>query len=154
VSPANLKQTLSTEDMTLKGACEQSSDADSQCFRAAEAYVRPTPIAAHGDITHYGFDLKNCTFSMALSAPSSTKEEAPTVVFLPAFHFPAASTSVEVSGGKWTISTEDEKSASLQILRWWHAEGDQTIAVKGARRQGVAGVDDGYLAQLRACTVM
>ncbi|KAF2813801.1 glycoside hydrolase [Mytilinidion resinicola] len=156
VSPANLKQTLSAEDMTLQGARQQSSDADSQSFRAAEAYVRPTPVTAHGDISQYGFDLRNRTFSMSLFAPSSTREEAPTVVFLPDFHFPPNDTSVEVSGGKWTISTEDENGALHQILRWWHAEGDQTIKIKGSRQQGTAaGAEEGYyLNTLKGCSVM
>lgn len=160
INPANLRKTLYAESMASHGSREPSSDPDAQSFRAAQAYVRPTPIATHGNVLSFGFDLRNCTFTLYLSAPSSTKEDAPTMVYLPEFHFPSANTSVEVSGGKWTISTEGHDGALNQILRWWHAEGDQTITVKGLmRRQGTAlGMeeDEGYLAQCQrqACAMM
>jgi hypothetical protein len=155
VSPENLQKTLLSENMSSK-----STGGDVKGLRAAEAFVRPTPVATHGDISSYGFDLRNCTFKLALKARSATKEEAPTVVYLPQFHFPAGQTNIEVSSGKWTISTEDVHGAALQILRWFHAEGDQTMTVKGVvRKQGTAlGVeeDEGYLQQCQrqACTVM
>lgn len=82
------------------------------------------------------------------------------MVFLPEFHFPTGQTSVEVTGGKWTISSEDTNGASQQILKWWHAEGDQTITVKGVVRKAGNALgteeDEGYLAQCQkqACTVM
>lgn len=160
VSPENLKKTLSAEGMTSRASREPSQDPDVQGFRAAEAFVRPTPIATHGDVLSYGFDLRNCTFSLSISAPSSTKEEDPTLVYLPEFHFPTGHTSVEVSGGKWTISTEEQNGTLTQLLRWWHAEGDQNMTVKGVKRpQGSAlGVeeDEGYLAQCQrqACNMM
>ncbi|KAF2177394.1 glycoside hydrolase family 5 protein [Zopfia rhizophila CBS 207.26] len=156
VSPGNLKKALSAEDMSSKSA----GGGDVRGLRAAEAFIRPTPIATFGDIAAFGFDLRNCTFKLSLVAPSSTKEDAPTVVYLPEFHFPAAQTSVEISGGKWTISTEEQNGALQQILRWWHAEGDQSIAVRGpVRKQGTAlGVEEdaGYLQQCQrqACVVM
>lgn len=122
-------------------------------LRAAEAFVRPTPVATHGNVSSFGFDLRNCSFRLALSAPSSTREDAPTIVYLPEFHFPSGQTSAEVSGGKWTISSEETNGAARQMLRWWHAEGEQTMTVKGAvRKQGAAlGVeeDEGYLQQCR-----
>lgn len=155
VSPSNLKKTLSSEGMSSK-----SVGGDVRGLRAAEAFIRPTPVATHGDISSFGFDLKNCTFKLALSAPSSTKEDAPTVVFLPEFHFPSGQTSVEVGGGKWTISNDDSNGTLQQILRWWHAEGDQRLSVKGVvRKQGAPlGVeeDEGYLQQCQrqACTMM
>lgn len=129
-------------------------------LRAAEAFVRPTPVATHGDVTSYGFDLRGATFKLALSAPTSTKEEAPTTIFLPEFHFPQGQTNIEVSGGKWTITTEDSDGASQQILRWWHAEGDQKLTVKGVIRKQGAGLsteeDEGYLQQCQknACVMM
>ncbi|KAF2122034.1 glycosyl hydrolase-like protein [Lophiotrema nucula] len=156
VSPANLRKTLSGENMSAKSVRIN----DVRGLRAAEAFVRPTPVATHGDISSYGFDLRYATFKLALSAPSSTKEEAPTTIFLPEFHFPSGQTNVEVSGGKWTISTEESDGTYQQILRWWHAEGDQSMTVKGVvHKQGTAlgtEEDEGYLAQCQknACTVM
>jgi hypothetical protein len=155
VSPSNLKGTLITERMSSR-----SAGGDVRGLRAAEAFIRPTPVSVHGDTTSFGFDLRNCTFKLALSAPSSTRETAPTIVFLPEFHFPSGQTTVEVSGGKWTISTDDSNEAQQQILRWWHAEGDQSITVKGVvRKQGAALVneeDEGYLQQCQrqSCMVM
>ena len=152
VNPGNLKKSLSVDPMS------QSKDGDVRGLRAAEAFIRPTPVTTHGDLISYGFDLKNATFTLSLSAGSSTPDDYPTVIYLPEFHFPTTST-VEVSGGKWTISPEENNGAVQQILRWWHAEGDQTITVKGVvRKQGsvLSGEEDeGYLQQYqRNCAVM
>jgi hypothetical protein len=137
-----------------------SGTGDVRGLRAAEAFIRPTPIFTHGDLLTHGFDLRNCVFKLTLSASSSTREEAPTTVFLPEFHFPTDQTAVEVSGGKWTITSEEINGAIQQTLRWWHAEGDQTMTVKGVvRKQGGAlgtEEDEGYLRQCQkqACVVM
>lgn len=155
VNPSNLRKTLSTDLMSSKAGTK-----DVRGLRAAEAFIRPTPIYTHGDVTSFGFDLRNSLFRFALSAPSSTKEDAPTVIYLPEFHFPVDQTSVEVSGGKWTISSEETNGALQQLLRWWHAEGEQTMTVKGVvRKQGGAlstEEDEGYLQQCQrqACVVM
>ncbi|KAL5377948.1 hypothetical protein PMIN06_010933 [Paraphaeosphaeria minitans] len=153
VDPANLGKSLTVDRMSSK-----TDDGDVRGLRAAEAFIRPTPFATHGDVTAYGFDLKNATFKLSLSAPSSTPDDAPSVVYLPEFHFP--SQTVEISGGKWSIATEEHNGAVQQILRWWHAEGDQTMSVKGVvRRQGgplSSEEDEGYLKQCQkqACVVM
>jgi hypothetical protein len=120
VNPGNIKKTLSGDQMS-----SQSGSRDVQGLRAAEAFIRPTPVATHGDVTSFGFDLRSCTFKLSLSTASATAEGTPTVIFLPEFHFPSGQTSVEVSGGKWTISSEETKGAIQQMLQWWHAEGDQ-----------------------------
>jgi hypothetical protein len=156
VTPDNLRKTLSSDNMSTDSA----GTADVRGLRAAEAFLRPSPICTHGDVLSHGFDLRNCTWTLSLSAPSSTKEDAPTIAYLPEFHFPSGQTTVEVSGGKWTIASEETNGALQQLLRWWHAEGEQTITVKGlVRKQGVPlGMeeDEGYLAQCQrqACAVM
>jgi hypothetical protein len=155
VTPSTLKQTLSSDTMTSTGNLLPSGESSNAGFRAAEAYVRPAPIAVHGDILAFGFDLRNCIFNLTLTAPTSTRETAPTEIFLPEWHFPSAGTSVEVSGGKWTIDEVDEK----QTLRWWHAEGDQRITVKGVKKKmggALAEEDDGYLKQYQQqlCSLM
>lgn len=155
VTPSNLRKTITAERMS-----SSRTEGDVRGLRAAEAFIRPTPIAVRGDISSYGFDLKNCTFKLALVAPSSTTEGAPTLCYLPEFHFPYGQTSVEVSGGKWTISSEESNGAIQQILRWWHAEGDQTITVKGFIRKAGSAIgtdeDEGYLQQCQKqnCAVM
>lgn len=155
MSPSNLRKTLSADRMSSK-----SGTSDVRGLRAAEAFIRPTPIFTHGDLISHGFDLRNCLFKLTLAASSSTKEDAPTTVYLPEFHFPTDQTTVEASGGKWTISSEETNGALQQTLRWWHAEGDQTMTVKGVvRKQGGAlstEEDEGYLQQCQkqACIVM
>jgi hypothetical protein len=107
-------------------------------YRAAEAYVRPVPVAIHGTIESYGFDLKNCIFSLELTAPSSTPADYPTEIFIPEFHFPHNNGQVhlEISGGKWEIRiVEDVEGARQQVLRWWHGEGEQKLKITGVRRK-------------------
>lgn len=121
-------------------------------YRAAEAYIRPSPVVTHGALTQYGFDLRNCTFTLSLVADSATPDEFPTVISLPEIHFPNIQTEVAVSGGKWEIETQDFKSGMIQHLKWWHAQGDQDIKITGAERklQGAidaAAEDEGYLQQ-------
>ena len=80
--------------------------------------------------------------------------------YLPEFHFPSGQTSVEVSGGKWTISSEETNGALQQTLRWWHAEGEQSMTVKGVVRKPGSALgteeDEGYLQQCQkqTCAVM
>lgn len=162
VSPRNLKQTLSVDNMSSSKAPSISSEAPG--FRAAEAYVRPTPIATHGDVLSFGFDLRNCVFTFTLKAPSQAPQDAPTEVFLPEFHFPQGNTEVQTSGGKWTISIDDqdEHGGLQQCFRWWHGAGEQKLTIKGVkRRQGMAmgkEEEEGYLEQCRQtagkCAVM
>lgn len=108
-------------------------------YRAAEAYVRPSPNAVAGDMTHYVFDLRSCTFNVSLRA---TKEpDQPSVFFLPEFHFPRDMCVVETSGGKWEIYADD---GEVQRLRWWHGQGEQKLTVTGVVRQNLnqSGADE------------
>jgi len=157
VTPATLKATLSSETMDSEATQVPNPDEDKAGYRAAEAYVRPAPMAVQGSIVSYGFDLRNCTFTLNLSALAPTAEDAPTEMHLPEWHFPTGSTSVEVTGGKWAITMEEH----VQMMRWWHAEGDQSITVRGkVRKSGmpVGRSDDepGYFEQYQRslCTLM
>ncbi|KAK7528138.1 glycoside hydrolase superfamily [Phyllosticta citriasiana] len=163
VSPSNIKQTLSTESMTTSGSGAGTGASDKVGYRAAEAYLRPAPVVVYGILQDYVFDLRNCTFSLSLKAPNSTPADLPTVIFLPDWHFPPGSTQIEASGGKWTISVDEEEGGLIQTLKWWHADGEQKIKVQGVKRpQGKAqgnGEDEGYLEQCqqtagRNCIVM
>ncbi|KAF2858864.1 glycoside hydrolase family 5 protein [Piedraia hortae CBS 480.64] len=132
----------------------------SERSRGTEASIRPYPVATHGDISSYGFDLRKTTFTLTLTAKSSTPTEYPTEVFLPEYHFhdvatagADGSTTVEVSGGKYEVEG--------QTLKWWHGEGEQKLVVKGGKEWGSASStwgDDGllevYLHLGRNCTVM
>nr|POE96961.1 putative glycosyl hydrolase [Quercus suber] len=117
VTPDSLDKTLSVDNMAhAQSRLAQATEVPG--YRAAEAYVRPTPIATHGTIISFGFDLKNCTFTLALSATGATPHETPTEIFLPDFHFPRGQTSVEVTGGKWTIQVDEVIEGSpQQIMR-------------------------------------
>jgi hypothetical protein len=202
-TPSSLKQTLSsttsssmTTTTTTAAAAQQSSYSSSGAatptlstrsafgFRAASAHIRPWPIAVHGAIGSFAFDLKTCSFSLSLVAPAPTPESAPTLVALPDWHFPPGFTRVDVSGGRWAVVSEAVVTADagenddgpeaeaeagaaaqvqVQVLRWWHGEGEQRISVVGmVRKMGTVDGDGeeelGYLEQCRAqgssCCVM
>jgi hypothetical protein len=166
-TPSSLKKTLTTETMThsttlspLQPNVNKPTVPARAQYRALAAHLRPWPRAVHGSIVSYGFSLATCTFTCSLSAKSATPTDHPTELFLPAWHFPPSSTSVTVSGGKWSIvslgleSGEDDEDAAVQVLRWWHADGEQKIEVKGlARAAGITSHDGeeelGYLEQCR-----
>ncbi|KAJ5965505.1 glycosyl hydrolase [Penicillium waksmanii] len=102
-------------------------------YRAAEAYLRPSPIYVSGQLESHLFDLQSCTFTMSLTAQAATISEAPTEIFLPEFHFPEDQTAISVSGGKWELDVEE--STRIQRLLWWHAEGEQEIKIEGVKRK-------------------
>ncbi|CAI7677974.1 unnamed protein product [Penicillium pancosmium] len=102
-------------------------------YRAAEAYLRPSPIYVSGHLESHLFDLQSCTFTMSLTAQAATTSEAPTEIFLPEFHFPEDQTAISVSGGKWEFDVEE--STRVQRLLWWHAEGEQDIKIEGVKRK-------------------
>ena len=114
--------------------------------------MRPSPVFVAGTITEYGFDLRSCTFNLKLKAVK-VKNEAPTVVYLPEFHFPSDMADVEVSSGKWEIKTDDEDGPLVQTLIWWHGEGEQSLKVRGlVRKHNVvegSAEEEGYLEQCR-----
>jgi hypothetical protein len=102
-------------------------------YRAAEAYIRPSPVVTAGKLLQSGFDLRNCVFTFKLVAETPTAEDKPTEVLLPEFHFPKDKCTVEVSGGKWSIGHFDEDGGLAQKLKWWHGEGEQMITVMGVK---------------------
>jgi hypothetical protein len=162
ITPANLQRTLTTPSISSEPT-KSPELTNAPGYRAAEAFVRPAPVFVAGTMKEYGFDLKTCTFNLKLAATTPASEETPTVVFLPDFHFPKDSCNVEVSAGKWEISTDDEEGPMLQRLRWWHGEGTQTLRITGLVRQhnvleGTA-EEAGYLEQCQAnyarnCAIM
>lgn len=161
VSPRNLKQTLSTPPLSSQKSNAPAEISSNPGFRAAEAYVRPSPIATVGNVLSYGFDLRNCIFTLALECNEAATEDVPTEIFLPEYHFPRDGTGVEVSSGRWTINVDDADEGTIQRLRWWHGEGKQTLTAKGVKRkQGTSlGQEDeapGYLEQCRqsGCDIM
>ncbi|KAI9658115.1 MAG: hypothetical protein M1829_006841 [Trizodia sp. TS-e1964] len=161
VSPSNLRETLTTPSITSLPSTKNPELTNAPGYRAAEAYVRPSPITTVGQIKSHGFDLRNTHFSLTLTTPNATKEEAPTEIFLPEFHFAPDNIHVQVSGGKWELTVADGFDGPLQTLRWWHAEGEQSLSVaaivkrKQALGQAAEG-DDGYLEQCQqnSCMVM
>ncbi|KAG8625507.1 hypothetical protein KVT40_007258 [Elsinoe batatas] len=161
ISKKNIDRTLSVDQMSMSKSSIQSSN-EHPTFRAAEAYVRPAPIFTAGDIISYGFDLRSCTFTITINAPKATEQDLPTEIYLPEFHYPQDTTDVEVSGGKWSIMNDTLQETPVQMLKWWHAEGEQKLSVKGImRRQGRVispeEAEEGYIEQCRrvvGCTIM
>lgn len=160
VSPETLKKTLSTPSISSQRSQSAINLSNKPGFRAAEAYVRPSPIATIGNVVSYGFDLQNVTFVLTLDCTSAATDAVSTEVFLPEYHFPRDRSEVTVSGGKWMISMDDTDSIMVQKLRWWHGEGTQNLTVKGVvRRSGVLlgkEEEEGYLQQCQQnkCTLM
>jgi hypothetical protein len=131
VTPANLKRALTNPSISSEALSKQAELSREPGYRAAEAFVRPAPITTAGAITHYFFVLKRCEFNMTIQAPGIAPEDTPTVVFLPEYHYPKDSCVVEVSSGKWEISSDEEETVLIQRLRWWHGAGEQTLRVSG-----------------------
>lgn len=160
VEPHNIKNAVESPHMSSGSSNSSPELASKPGFRAAEAYIRPSPIYTNGDLLRYGFDLRNCTFTLSLSANGPTAEHAPTEIFLPEFHFPSSQTVVNVSGGKWTIESDEEVSSTVQRLRWWHGEGEQDIKIRGVKRKAGeilnSDEDETYLEQCQknTCNVM
>lgn len=163
VTPANLKRALSSPSISSEPGTADPELTNAPGYRAAEAYVRPSPISTVGTISHYTFDLRKCEFTLKIQA-KETGTETPTTVFLPEYHFPKNTCIVEVSSGKWEISSDDDETAMIQKFRWWHAGGEQSLKITGLirRHNYVEGVSDegGYYEQLNAwvgqgnCTMM
>ena len=118
--------------------------------RAAEAFIRPAPVYTAGTLLKYGFDLARVTFELKLEATESTKENAPTEIFVPPLHFPKDQMSVTVSGGKW------EYNEQTRILKWWHNEGEQSIKIVGVKTLTIEVEDDSLGLQIcdKICSVM
>lgn len=99
---------------------------------------------------------------MTINASKVAATDAPTVVFLPEYHFSKDSCLVEVSSGKWEISSDEEETALVQRLRWWHGEGEQTLRITGTvktHNSGEGAENDGYYEQCNQgawsnCTAM
>lgn len=129
-------------------------------LRAAPAYVRPYPIATHGTITSYGFDLKSCVFNLASKAETDARKDAPTEVFLPSYHFPPESIDVDITSGRWELDRDTRAGIPIPVLKWWPAAGEQKLRVKGStKRKGLSMADDedaGFLARCREsiCSAM
>lgn len=159
VEPQTLKQALSTPSISTESQ-PRSILAEKPGYRAAEAYIRPGPVAINGCLLKHNFDLKNCTFTLSLTGDAPTPEEAPTVIFLPEFHYPKLHIDVKASGGKWDIHSKELESGTVQYLSWWHGEGDQNIRIQGAKRKigetSNMANDEGYLEQCQnsSCTIM
>ena len=160
VFPGNLKANLRTPSISSDRSLVVPELTNTPGFRAAEAYVRPAPIAVIGRRAQYGFDLRNCVFTMKIDADESASHDKATEIFLPDFHFPKDSCEITVSSGKWAISTDEENGGMIQKLKWWHAEGEQDIrVVRVQRRQNMMirnEEEEGYLEQCQQskCTVM
>ncbi|KAG6011062.1 hypothetical protein E4U21_000093 [Claviceps maximensis] len=151
ITPRNLQSTLTSPSISSSRSAKDPELTNAPGFRAAEAFIRPTPTAVAGTILSTGFDLRRCVYKLKLKAPEAAKDMAPTIVFVPEFHFPKDQCEVTVSAGKWEISSDDSEGPMLQRLKWWHPEGEQDLTIQGlVRKHNVAegsAEEAGYLEQ-------
>ncbi|TGZ83279.1 glycoside hydrolase [Ascodesmis nigricans] len=120
IDPANLKRALTKDTMSTN---RSSLSDEPRSGRAAEAFIRPSPIYTAGIILESGFNLAKTTFRMKVKAAKPAEEEAPTEIFVPPLHFPEP---IEVeANGRW------EHDAGENVLRWWNTEGVQELTIKG-----------------------
>ncbi|KAK4176476.1 glycoside hydrolase superfamily [Triangularia setosa] len=162
VTPANLRRSITNPSISSEVTNRQPELTAAPGYRAAEAYVRPAPVVTVGTIKNYFFDLKQCQFNMTITAHKAAETDTPTIILLPDYHFPKDECIVEVSSGKWEISSDEEESIMLQRLRWWHGEGEQVLKITGVvKKHNIGEGDGGYYDQLSnafdfvgSCSVM
>ncbi|KAF2962692.1 hypothetical protein GQX73_g10883 [Xylaria multiplex] len=166
VTPTNLRQTLTNPSISSEPPSPNPELTTTPGYRAAEAYMRPSPVIANGKIINYGFDLKNCQFTLNIDTPQGRPADLATIIFLPDYHFPKEQCTVAVSSGKWEISSDDGDHTWTQKIRWWHEDGQQSLKVTGLIRphNAIFGTqeEEGYLEQcqqsygvdLKNCNVM
>ncbi|CAG8060001.1 unnamed protein product [Penicillium olsonii] len=126
------RNSFKSREVPSPGISFRNSSARTRSYRAAEAFVRPSPIRVHGKLESHAFDLKNCKFSMKLHA-EQTLVHSPSEIYLPYFHFPPASTVISANAGSWEITETEFDRIKVQCLRWWHPEGKAEINVKGLK---------------------
>jgi hypothetical protein len=156
ITPRNLKSALKPHHLTMRQKTPSSPELSTNPgLRAAEAYVRPSPLHTVGTVQNYGFDLRRCTFTFTLDAPQAATEEVPTLIYLPEYHFPTDRVQIEVTSGSWKLMTGEGDDTPKNLLRWLHGEGEQKITVKGVKRKTGVILDDqdeedsGYFASMR-----
>lgn len=120
---------------SMRRLVNKVDDGESGSFRAAQAYIRPTPISTHGDLQSSTFDLRGNEFKMTVRAKVPAAEDAPTEIFLPTYHFERGHFEVNASGGKTDLSVDDYNGAVIQRLRWWNQPGEHTLSVKASSRR-------------------
>lgn len=151
VTPSNLQRTLTNPSISSTPSLKDPELTNAPGYRAAEAFIRPTPTLVAGNVLSSGFDVRKAAYELKVSAPKVVAEDAPTIVFLPEYHFPKDNFDVTVSAGKWEISFDDEDGTLLQRLRWWHPDGEQHLTIKGVVRKHNAlegsAEEAGYLEQ-------
>jgi len=135
VTHETTQQTLTDPFIKSTPSLKDPKLANALGYRAAEAFIRPTPTVVAGDVAATGFDLRRCIFNLEVKAAKPASDDAPTIVFLPEFHFPRDQTEVTVSAGMWKLSADKDEGTLLQWLRWWHPEGKHTLAVRGVMRK-------------------
>lgn len=102
-------------------------------YRAAEAHIRPWPIAVRGKAESFGFELDTVTFKLELTAPEASPledEPTPTLIYLPEYHFPLDETIITASTGSYNMSVD----RGMRVLKWWHPEGSQSISILGVKK--------------------
>lgn len=92
-------------------------------LRAAEAVIRPAPVALAGPLIDIDFDFRAEKFRITVLP----KVEAPSILFIPSFHFPADNGLVVIDVSDGTFTRDGD------YLQWNHhtQNREQTLMIQG-----------------------
>lgn len=104
--------------------CYPSNDG----VRAPSAVFRPFLVTHKGTPKAVEFDIQTSKYSLTIDVTGQTGlSEAPTVIFVPKWHFPALSYN-----DIYATSGDFKYNEKLEYLEWYHPEGagEETIVIK------------------------
>ena len=94
------------EDLSIFSRDQQKDQADlNSGGRALEAVIRPYPLAVAGEIIRVAFDIRKVRFELEFR--HDPKIQAPTLVYVPGFHY-SDRMQVEISAGEYEYDAQEQ----------------------------------------------
>lgn len=95
------------EDLSIFSRDQQADPGDiSSGARAPEAFIRPYPMATAGEPLSLSFKIRGARFEFIFKSDPAV--DAPTVIYVPAFHY-GGGIQVEVSDGTYEYKPEEQR---------------------------------------------